>query len=229
MAASSCLRNRQESRDPSQVRDHVSHEFDSHSDQQASLLAGHTCGACRSPGTSIQRRAEDRPHPVTLQAEDNHRAKFLTMKSALYGSSEQAVYVANCKGAGEMARLVKGLKLKHEDLVQRPSTHVQSQTQEQMSVTPLPLEDLIPSIPAHLCEAVPFPLRTHSKSHYEMPCVTAVMLCVLEQQRGPRPTAGVRVTPGSTAPRLENGKPLSISSSYNVSVTKCFRRVQTQD
>lgn len=128
-----------------------------------------------------------------------------------------------------MARLVKGLKLKHEDLVQRPSTHVQSQMQEQMFVTTLPLEDLIPSITAHLCEAVPFPLRTHSKSHYEMPCVTAVMLCVLEQQRGPRPTAGVRVTPGSTAPRLENGKPLSIFSSYNVSVTKCFRRVQTQD
>lgn len=128
-----------------------------------------------------------------------------------------------------MARLVKGLKLKHEDLVRRPSTHVQSQMQEQMSVTSLSLEDLIPSITAHLCEAVPFPLRTHSKSHYEMPCVTAVMLCVLEQQRGPRPTAGVRVTPGSTAPRLENGKPLSIFSSYNVSVTKCFRRVQTQD
>lgn len=135
--------------------------------------------------------------------------------------------MANCKGAGETARLVKGLKPKPEDLVQMPRNPCEKPDARANASHPS-APGRSPASPL-TCEAVPSPLRTHGKSHYEMPCVAAVMPCVLEQQRGPRPTAGVRVTPGSTVPRLEKGKPLSIFSSYNVSVTKCFRRVQTQD
>lgn len=74
----------------------------------------------------------------------------------------------NKQWAGETARLVTCLKLKHEGLVQVPQLLCEKPDAAANACDlPLHLGDKVPSTAAHLCEDVPRPLSTQGRSHYK--------------------------------------------------------------